>query len=72
MGLGCIIMKGELDRRKAWQIVFRDPASGQLRRLESSPRMMLRWLLQKYPIQVRLHVCTFFARLSLLTEPIGH
>ena len=57
VGLGGVIMKGELDRRKAWQVVFRDPASGQLRRLESSPRVMLRWLLHKYPIQA----CSRFA-----------
>ena len=51
--LGCVIMRGVLDRRQAWTIAFRDSSTGQIRRLGSSPRVLMRWLLGSYPVQVR-------------------
>jgi hypothetical protein len=66
VGLGCVILRGVLDRRNAWQIVFRDPRSGRIRRLASSPRMMLRWLLNTYPVQVLLEPSSLLDFLACL------
>jgi hypothetical protein len=44
-------MHGVLGRRKAWDIVFRDRASNRVGRLGQHPRILLRWLVQQYPIQ---------------------
>ncbi|CAL8460740.1 g271 [Coccomyxa elongata] len=50
--LGCIIMHGVLQERGAWRIMVRERTTGRTFLLGSHPRIMLRWMLQNYPVPV--------------------
>lgn len=51
--LGVRIMKQVVGQR-APNVMFKDPASGRLLAITSQPRVLLRWTVQKYPLQVQL------------------
>ncbi|BDA41969.1 Palmitoyltransferase SWF1 [Coccomyxa sp. Obi] len=50
--LGCTIMHGVLEERGAWRIMVRERTTGRTFILSSHPRIMLRWMLQHYPVPV--------------------
>ena len=51
--LGVRIMKQVVGQR-APNVMYKDPASGRLLAITSQPRVLLRWTVQKYPLQVQL------------------
>ena len=51
--LGVRIMKQVVEQR-APNVMYKDPASGRLLAIISQPRVLLRWTVHKYPLQVQL------------------
>lgn len=51
--LGSVVLRGVMERRKVHNIVFRDFNTGRTGRLGDHPQVLLRWLVQHYPVQVQ-------------------
>ena len=49
--LGWVIMQRVAGQR-AQYVMFKEPATGHLLPVSSQPSIMLRWAVQKYPVQV--------------------
>ena len=52
--LGWVIMQRVAGQR-AQYVMFKEPATGRLLPVSSQPSIMLRWAVQKYPVQVCPH-----------------
>ena len=48
-----MVMSGVVGQR-AQYVMFREAATGRLLPVSSQPRVLLQWIVQKYPMQVRM------------------